>query len=257
MSHAVLERGFARIRARLRVVDAPSGLAVDVLRDSQGELFELKLGNEATAQVVDSRPDLRHLLLLVRNGSDKLKYLCGHDERHWFAAAVPNDEGLHSVEQAMESLKPRAVRARQGNLKPAARLRRKNDIYIRQGEWFFLPMPMMEVDDKLVHRNELLSRGNGSKPHMCQFAYRQVGEQVYVHSRFPQGLRENDYRVYIQRNKSAARWKWSLRYRSAGVFVRGMVRHPDHKTIYLRGWHQVFMNRENEAPGKQHLAFLD
>lgn len=257
MSYAVLERGFSRIQARLRVVDAPRDFAVDIARDSQGELFELKLSGETTAQVVDSRPDLRHLLLLVRNGPDKLKYLCGHDERHWFAAAIPADEGLHNVEQALESLKPQAVRARQGKLKPAARLRRKNDIYVRQGEWFFLPMPMMDVDDKLVLKNEPISRGGGSKPHLCQFLYRQVGEPVYVHDRFPQGLRESDYRTYLSKNKSAARWKWSLRYRSEGVFVRGMVRHPDHKTIYLRGWHQVFMNRENEAPGKDHLAFLD
>ncbi len=24
------------------------------------------------------------------------------------------------------------------------------------------------------------------------------------------------------------------------VYLRGMIRHPEHKTLYLRGWHQVF-----------------
>jgi hypothetical protein len=35
------------------------------------------------------------------------------------------------------------------------------------------------------------------------------------------------------------------------------VRHPDHKTIYLDGWHRVYMNRERFAPHVKQIAFLD
>jgi hypothetical protein len=31
---------------------------------------------------------------------------------------------------------------------------------------------------------------------------------------------------------------------TGGVFARGAVRHPDHKTIELRGWYRVVKNLE-------------
>ena len=34
----------------------------------------------------------RHLLLLVRRGERKSKFLCGFDERHWFVAAILESE---------------------------------------------------------------------------------------------------------------------------------------------------------------------
>ena len=45
--------------------------------------------------------------------------------------------------------------------------------------------------------------------------------------------------------------------RDAAVYVRGEVRHPDHKTVYLEGWHRVFMNTENRSMAMRFLAFLD
>jgi hypothetical protein len=33
---------------------------------------------------------MRHLLLMARSWT-KDKFLCGHDERHWFVCAVPGD----------------------------------------------------------------------------------------------------------------------------------------------------------------------
>ena len=41
------------------------------------------------------------------------------------------------------------------------------------------------------------------------------------------------------------------------VFVRGKVRHADHKTIVLSGWHQVLMNTETQAVAMRHVAFID
>jgi hypothetical protein len=45
--------------------------------------------------------------------------------------------------------------------------------------------------------------------------------------------------------------------RDAHVFVRGTVRHSDHKTIFLDGWHEVFMNTETRAAAMRNVAFLD
>jgi hypothetical protein len=45
--------------------------------------------------------------------------------------------------------------------------------------------------------------------------------------------------------------------RDARAFVKGSVRHPDHKTIWLPYWHQVAMNTETTALAMRNVAFLD
>jgi len=41
------------------------------------------------------------------------------------------------------------------------------------------------------------------------------------------------------------------------VFVKGKIRHSDHKTIVLPFWHQVLPNTESGAQSMRNLAFLD
>src|SRR5580700_2072505 len=143
---------FTRIGARLKVADQPSNrrrvasgaITLDVREDREGEFFEVIKSPAADPEVavLDVQPADRHLLLLVREGADKRKFLCGHDERHWFVAAIPESAPVGTVRQAKEALKPAEVRtaeARQG-LRANARNRRKNAAFIRQGEWFFLPV---------------------------------------------------------------------------------------------------------------------
>lgn len=45
--------------------------------------------------------------------------------------------------------------------------------------------------------------------------------------------------------------------RNPRVFVRGTVRHSGHKTIFLNGWHEVFVNTESRATAMRDVAFLD
>lgn len=45
--------------------------------------------------------------------------------------------------------------------------------------------------------------------------------------------------------------------RDAGVYVRGRVRHADHRTIALQCWHKVLMNTENQSRAMRNVAFLD
>lgn len=101
---------------------------------------------------------------------------------------------------------------------------------IRQGEWFFVPEPELHVDARLILRNEPIRRGGG-KPHLVAELYRSGGEDVWVCSRFPNGLTESDYKQTLARNREAKRWGWRRMRRNAGVFARGTVRHRDHATM--------------------------
>jgi hypothetical protein len=268
MDTHLLDTQFTRIGARLKVADrssrrgrAAGAFALDVQADRKGEFFEIvrPAGAAAEVAVLDVRPVDRHLLLLVREGQDKSKFLCGHDERHWFVAGIPETAPVGTVRQAKEALKPAEVHAAQARagLRSRARGRRKNAAYVRQGEWFFLPAAGLAVDEKLVLRDEPLTRGNGGKPHWAEFCYRTGGETVYVCSRHPNGVTVAQYQKILTGNPKAKGWGWQTMRRNPGVYVRGRIRHPDHRTITLHGWHRVVMNTEGQSKAMRNVAFLD
>jgi hypothetical protein len=263
MDIELLKRHFAGIGARVKVADArvtrwSNDAGINIRADSNGEFFDIKIDAKDPREyrVIDLRPDQRHLLLLSEN--DKAKFLCGFDERHWFVCAVPG-AGVSNVRTAMEALQPAEVRqAVQSRVKRAKnRLHRRNEAFVRQGEWFFIPEPNLAVEEAFVRRNEPLSRGGGSKAHMCQFAYRANGELVMVCDRHPAGVPMSSYEKILRNTPKAGSWNWRQMMRNAQVYVRGRVWHPDHKTVVLRGWHRVLMNTENLAPGRSDVTFLD
>ena len=45
--------------------------------------------------------------------------------------------------------------------------------------------------------------------------------------------------------------------RNLGVYVKGRIRHPDHASIRLYGWHRVLMNTEGQSKAMRNVAFLD
>jgi hypothetical protein len=121
---------------------------------------------------------------------------------------------------------------------------------------FFVPRPDVKVDEWLVLRDEPLRRGNG-KPHVAEFLCRLGGQTVYVCGRHPNGLAEADYRRLLKDSDEARTWGWRVMRRDAQVLVRGKVRHPDHRTIVLNGWHQVLPNTESQTRSMANVAFLD
>src|SRR4051812_35975451 len=234
-----LEAKFARIGARMKLTDgsdrrgiAAVPVALDVRSDRRGEFFEVirRPDAEADVEVLDVQPADRHLLLMVRERDGKSKYLCGHDERHWFVAALPETAPVGTVRQAKEALKPAEVQAAQASegLRAEARSRRKNAAYRRQGEWFFLPVAGFSVDESVVLRNEPLRRGNGGKPHWVEFCYRTGGETVHVCSRHPNGVTPSQHEKILASSPKAKGWGWQTMRRNPGVYVRGSVRHADH-----------------------------
>ena len=263
METQLLEIMFERMGARVKVRDVTrprEQTGVDIRIDNRGEYFDIgvSLSESIEYQVIDVRPEARHLLLMARTETGKQKFLCGHDERHWFVCAVPGDS-VSNVKAAMEALQPQEVQTSiQRRVKRIKnRLRRRNEAFFRQGEWFFIPASDLIVNQKLILKNEPLSRGWGSKPHMCQFMYREGGIPVYVSSRRPNGITEDVYRQLLRTNPGARNWGWTRRMREPSVYVRGRVSHSDHKTVVLNDWHRVVMNTERMARGARSVVFLD
>jgi hypothetical protein len=260
---------FERIGARVKINTVPDqvigfwqrrqtitgNFSIDIANDKHGEFFELNIphSNPPKLEVLDFQPKLRHLLLLARQNDGKDKFLCGHDERHWFTCAVPG-QSVSTVLTAMNALQPTELRV--AGTPHKYLLNRKNPHFIRQGEWFFIPEPRLVIGEPFVLHREPISRGRG-KPHWLENAYRSGGELVRVCTQYPLGLLEAEYKALVAQNPKAARFAWRTMHRNAAVYARGTVSHRDHATITLRGWHRVVMNTEHEARAARNVVFLD
>jgi hypothetical protein len=208
-----LRQAFAEIGAQLAqdLRGQRFGINIISLQHQEAYQFRYPLQGELWIEVLDVHPRLRHLVLDV--SGDRLpvsgRFLCGHDESHWFVAGLQFGRKSASVRGAMESLKPDLVKREQRRQQVRhQRDRRQNRAYTRQGEWFFLPRPKMRVPDWQVERDGQLSRPGG-KPHRVDELYRAP---------------ERDE-----------------------VFVRGRVQHEDHQTIEFDVWQRVVQNNEHAA----------
>jgi hypothetical protein len=138
-------------------------------------------------------------------------------------------------------------------------LKRKNKAGVRQGEWFFLRDDSFVPRDKnRIRKNEPISRGRGSKPHMCEELYSEGGETVYVNQSYPNGV---SYAESLEIKKEFEKQRkfihFQSRLRNATVHARGKVSHKDHSTIYLDTWHRVIMNTEGMSRAGKASVFLD
>lgn len=240
-----------------------SSYVLDIIEQPRKEFYHLKISHSEIApldlHVIDLQPKRRHLLLLAKEGRSSMmdKLLCGHDERHWFVSTLRSDAPISNVEQAMESLKPTQVLSSQLRQKVKRKNwhKRRNSGFVRQGEWFFLPRPNFQPDkNAIILKNEPFRRDWRSKPHIIEEVIRTGGEKVYVSRKFLSGILEANYQKKLKQNPNLKYENWRIMRRNPEVYVRGKVRHADHKTIILPYWHQVVMNRE-QTNGR--VAFLD
>ena len=131
---------------------AETSFTLDIVENTRKEYFKLQViqarkDKELILYATDIQPKLRHLILVGINENantnpkinEVQKFLCGHDERHWFAASVSNN--ITKVHQAMDDLKPTMVLAslKRNGVKLQNRNKRHNKAFVRQGEWFFVP----------------------------------------------------------------------------------------------------------------------
>ena len=232
------ERSQLRFRRRLPT------FTVDISEDKKGQYFDIRIKKDRDIglQILQALPKQRHLLMMTSRGR---RFLCGHDERHWFVAEV--NKPVSSVRNAKLALLPFAMQRGAGSIPSSEIDSSDNNIFKRQGEWFFIPVEM-EFDDSPVHRNEPIQRRTGSKPHICEQLVRHGGEIVYIVGGGAYNLVE--YRSLPSKDRRHAREMT----RNPRIHVRGYVRHSDHKTIHLDRWHQVLLNNERVS---RNLAFLD
>ena len=258
MKNETLEKHFKSIGARVKFLPfepepwrnpPPSdSFTIDVKSDKSGDYFEFRLGNDAPEfEILQVKPKERHLLIYSKVGQ---RFLCGHDERNWFAAGISNT--VSTIRAAKQSLLPSEIWKQVQKLPAGIVDKRRNAVFIRQGEWFFMPANV-KFPEKLIHKNEPLQRTARSKPHICQELYRVGGEVVYVVS--GQTYSEEEYTEKRKENPEHFR---DLRVRSMVrnplIYARGNVRHGEHATIKLAGWHRVFINSEMVA---NTVTFLD
>ena len=96
-----------------------------------------------------------------------------------------------------------------------------------------------------------LVRGPGSKPHFCEFMYRD-GEREYECKRYPKlAFFESEYLEILKTRRKAKRWGWRQLPYHPEIYVRGDISHPDHDTIHLDCWHRVRVNLESQPTALQ------
>ena len=150
-----MRQAFEVIGAEVQVDTGGDIFEIDVNLHGDREVCQLTypLGDAITAEALDMKPKNRHLVLDVSGWRLPVagRYLCGHDERHWFVASLPFDRRTATARGAMEALKPDVVlREQKRKGVEHCRYRRKTAAYVRRGEWFFLPRPVMHVGERAV-----------------------------------------------------------------------------------------------------------
>lgn len=152
-------------------------------------------------------------------------FLCGVDERQLFIATLP--ARISTVREAHASLKTSTVTFHEG---------KAHGRTIRQGEWFFVNCTEAELraikatiggKRGIIMKKESL--GSGGKPH--------VADEV-IH--MPAVKLEHGFSV-----------------RAGETFVRGKVRHADHKTVSFKTWRRVIRNNEGFGGSSAGIGWVD
>lgn len=283
MEQTIVQRKFDEIGARVkfvpfnrfnRVTQGSNVSRVDIRNDKEGEHFQFEVLGQPEIQILQTAKDDKHLLLQIKGISlqktvkgDKLlpftqKLLCGHDEKHWFVAGIPQGIPVSTVTQAKQALKPNEIlQQERGNIKTKESQKRHRKLkdgrkIHRQGEFMFIPKPDFQPPKgnltKIWH-NEPMSRGG--KAHMAENLYRYGGTSVYVGPAHRNGLTESEFKKIDPKERRY----YQLRVRDPIVHVCGKIRHPDHKVLDLGSiWHLVTLNTENKAQFfAQTVAFID
>jgi len=167
-----------------------------------------------------------HYIVRGRTPGQRRWFLMGVDERQLFIASLPGHAA--TVFDAHKILKRGDVILAEGKQKGV----------VRQGEWFFLQTTPAErekldamgkkglvtrkADIETLKKTKTTKRVNGGNPHVADEVVRAVGEAL-----------EHGFGV-----------------RDTERYVRGSVRHVDHKTIHFYHWRRVIRNTEPQGAGR-------
>lgn len=196
---------------------------LDIGRRTGFEWFRLFRGSPANeVSVTANDAYVRQVVLSVREARRKYQarvdgkieelftlgsaqhYLCGIDEKHLFMAQLPRRASSISDAHRL--------------LAPAIPIQYSRQPHVRQGEWFFFEAHAEDAME--LERLDRLGYGSHENTGIAEVGrIRRLG-RPHVASE-------------IRLLKPGKR-----------IFVRGLVRHPDHATLRLRNWHFVLPNRE-------------
>jgi hypothetical protein len=176
--------------------------------------------------------------VLRKTSDQKRHFLLGLDERQLFIAQLPNP--ATTVRQAHTNLKTSSVTLAEGKV-GASR---------RQGEWFFIPATQEEADriEDNLRRNKL-----------------KLERQVPI-AAFSGGIRGPKPRQSVGKPHTAEELvllpgipveggRWPVR--STEIFVRGKIRHEDHKTVKFTNWRKVIRNAEPNVGQAIGVGWID
>ena len=231
--------------------------------DRNGEFFEVARspGTNPEVAVLDVQAPTGTCSFWSERAARSRKFLCGHDERHWFVAAIPESAPVGTVLQAKEALKPpdvRVAQAREG-LGAKSRNRRKNTAYLRQGEWFFLP-----VQRHACRREDsccTTSRSSGGT----------AGSRIGSNSATEPAVRRSTSAGGIRGGVSLKEYQRILSANPEAKCM-GLADHAAEHAVSTpaegfattttrrscsRGWHAVLMNTEGQAKAMESVVFLD
>jgi hypothetical protein len=210
---------------RIEAVGLDRGLAQLVLMVHEPRRrFELEIprGSRLAPGMRVIRDGRERRLVESFTSDRKRHFLCGMDEQHLFIAELP--AGVSTVRAAHEILKdPRVTAAER-----AAPART-----IRQGEWFFVALAPAEQRDveAQVGRGHFTRKKTG----IAEAAgIRRVGRPHVADE------------VFVVRSTDAPR-----------AYVRGAVRHPDHRAVIFQQWRLVVPNREALERPVEGVAWVD
>lgn len=147
----------------------------------------------------------------------KRHFLCGVDERQLFIADLPR--GCTTVADAHSSLKTATVTFAEGKAPGKT---------VRQGEWFFVH-PTKEEKEAITavttkKRSAIMRKtaiGRGGNPHVAEELLRMPSDDVGLKLRHGYPAQSRD-----------------------AIYVRGGIRHVDHKTVKFKTWRRVIRNNE-------------
>jgi len=190
---------------------------------------------EEDRSIIRFRETKTHFIVTEKSSSVVRHFLMGVDERQLFVAQLIG--GTTNINEARKQLGS-SVKFHEGVRKMSPK---------RQGEWFFLKATMEQEDiiNLFIEKNKVWVV---KKANIGQYAGR-VGGNPHVADELV--LITNDKatieRLGWSKGRRKRHPKGNLPISYNQVYVRGKIRHIDHKTLKYTHWYQVVLNNEGST----------
>jgi hypothetical protein len=180
-----------------------------------------------------------HFIITSKTEEGKRHFLMGVDERQLFVAQLK--KGVSSIVEARKQL-GNTVLFHEGARKMTPG---------RQGEWFFVKATKVqeEIIELLVEKNSIfiLTKESIGKHAGKPQGNSHTADELVVIPNNPDVIRRAQASKYARKNTDLSKVEPIYPIRQKEVFVRGCIRHVDHKTIKYGSWYQVILNNEGNT----------